>query len=302
MSFFLKRSLKAMKLKHILFGFILILPSFLGAQRSESWILTPGEARAILSESLVLDTRPRSVFFREHITGSRFVSWEEFSVSELPHKGNLLPVEVIKKKLEAYGIRNNRPVLVISETKNNWGEDGRIVWMLRSLGHHSAFLVDGGYSALKKLGAPVSNSGEPKETGSFKIQLDSELSATSSEIRSNLKNKRYVFLDTREDREFQGETPYGESRGGHIPGAKHLYYKNLLNEDGALLSSEKISEKIKELGIARDSVVISYCTGGIRSAWVTTILRNEGYNAKNYAGSMWEWSSGNEKDFPLVRK
>lgn len=291
-----------MKLKNILLTFILLLPSFLWSQKSESWILTPGEARAILSESLVLDTRPRSVFYREHITGSRFVSWEEFSVSELPHKGNLLPVEIIKKKLEAYGIRNNQPVLVVSETKNNWGEDGRIVWMLRSLGHRSAFLVDGGYSALKRLGAPVSNSGEPKASGLFKIQLDSNVSATASEIRSNLKNKRYVFLDTREDREFQGETPYGESRGGHIPGAKHLYYKNLLNEDGVLLSSEKISEKIKELGIARDSVVISYCTGGIRSAWMTTVLRNEGYNAKNYAGSMWEWSSGSEKDFPLVRK
>ncbi|RHX80232.1 thiosulfate sulfurtransferase [Leptospira yasudae] len=299
---FQKQRKNYMKSKSLFYALILLVPTLLWSQKSESWILTPGEAKAILTGSLVLDTRSRSVFYREHINGSRSVTWEEFSVSELPHKGNLLPLDVLKKKLEAYGIRNDQPVLVISETKNNWGEDGRIVWMLRSLGHRNAFLVDGGYSALKQLGASVSNQGEAQQAGSFKIQFDSNLNATSSEIRSNLKNKRYVFLDTREEREFKGETPYGEARGGHIPGAKHLYYKVLLNEDGILLPSEKISEKIKELGISRDSIVVSYCTGGIRSAWVTAVLRNEGFNAKNYAGSMWEWSSGNEKEYPLTLK
>ncbi|MBM9501261.1 sulfurtransferase [Leptospira sp. 201903071] len=288
-----------MKLQAAFLTFLVLTPSFLFAQRSESWILTPGEARALLPNSLVLDTRSRSIFYREHINGSRSVSWEEFSVPNLPFRGNLLPPEILKKKLESYGIDNNQPVLVISEPKNNWGEDGRIVWMLRSLGHRSAFLVDGGYSGLKRLGAPVSNQGEPKNKGSLSIKADPKLTATSLEIKSNLKNRKYVFLDTREEREFLGETPYGESRGGHIPGAKHLYYKNLLHDDGSLLSSEEISEKIKELGIGRESIIVAYCTGGIRSAWVTAVLRNEGYNAKNYAGSMWEWSSGNEKDFPL---
>ncbi len=291
-----------MKIQSVFLALFLLVPSFLFAQKSESWILTPGEARALLPNSVVLDTRSRSVFYREHINGSRSVSWEEFSVPKLPFRGNLLPMDILKKKLESYGIDNGHPVLVVSESKNNWGEDGRIVWMLRSLGHRSAFLVDGGYSSLKQLGAPVSNQGEPKNFGSFQIKADPKLTATSSEIKSNLKNRNYIFLDTREEREFLGETPYGESRGGHIPGAKHLYYKNLLHEDGSLLSSEEISAKIKELGIGRETTIVTYCTGGIRSAWMTAVLRNEGYNAKNYAGSMWEWSAGNEKDFPLSVK
>ncbi|MBM9577880.1 sulfurtransferase [Leptospira sp. 201903070] len=291
-----------MKLQSAFLTILLIIPSFVFGQKSESWILTPGEARALLPNSLVLDTRSRSIFYREHINGSRWVSWEEFSVPNLPFRGNLLPFEILKKKLESYGVDNNQPVLVVSEPKNNWGEDGRIVWMLRYLGHRSAFLVDGGYAGLKNLGAPVSNQGEPKNKGSLSIKPDAKLTATSSEIKSNLKNRKYVFLDTREEREFLGETPYGESRGGHIPGAKHLYYKNLLHENGSILSSEEISEKIKELGIGRETIIVAYCTGGIRSAWVTTVLRNEGYTAKNYAGSMWEWSAGNEKDFPLTAK
>ncbi|TGM57789.1 sulfurtransferase [Leptospira adleri] len=291
-----------MKTRSIFLTFFLIFPSHIFAQKSESWVLTSGEARALLPNSVVLDTRSRSVFYREHIDGSRSVSWEEFSVPNLPLRGNLLPAETLKKKFESYGIDSNRPVLVVSESKNNWGEDGRIVWMLRSLGHRSAFLVDGGYSGLKQLGAPVSNQGAPKNSGKFQIKADPNLIATSSEIKSNLKNRRYVFLDTREEREFLGETPYGESRGGHIPGAKHLYYKNLLNQDGSLLSSEEISIKLGELGIGRDSIIVTYCTGGVRSAWMTAVLRNEGYNAKNYAGSMWEWSSGNDKDYPLTAK
>lgn len=274
----------------------------LRAQTTESWILTGGEAKSILANSLVLDTRSLSVFYREHIAGSRSIAWEEFSQPSLPAKGNLLSPEVLKKKLESLGVRDDRPVLVIGEPKNGWGEDGRIVWMLRSLGHRTSFLVDGGYETLKRLGAPVSNAGEPKKIGSFRSKPDPSFTATKEEIKANLKNKKYLFLDTREEREFRGETPYGESRGGHIPGAAHLYYKNLIKSDGNLVSSGEISDRLKKLGADRDTTIVAYCTGGIRSAWITAVLRNEGFKAKNYAGSMWEWSAGNDREFPLVGK
>ncbi len=39
------------------------------------------------------------------------------------------------------------------------------------------------------------------------------------ELSQNLNNSSFSIIDTREEREFEGSTPYGENRGGHIPKA-----------------------------------------------------------------------------------
>lgn len=35
---------------------------------------------------------------------------------------------------------------------------------------------------------------------------------------------------------------------------------------------------------------------------MTSVLVSLGYNAKNYAGSMWEWSSKGDENHPLVTR
>ena len=58
------------------------------------------------------------------------------------------------------------------------------------------------------------------------------------ELRNSLGPPGIALLDVREPREYAGETPYGESRGGHVPGAKHLFYKALLESDGKVLPGD----------------------------------------------------------------
>lgn len=108
-----------------------------------------------------------------------------------------------------------------------------------------------------------------------------------------------VALDTREDREYRGETPYGEARGGHVPGAKHLWYRDLIGTDGRVLADEALRQRLAPLGITADTEIIAYCTGGVRAAFVTTMLTQAGYHVRNYAGSMWHWAAGDASVFPL---
>jgi rhodanese-related sulfurtransferase len=95
------------------------------------------------------------------------------------------------------------------------------------------------------------------------------------------------------------ETPYGESRGGHVPEAKHLFYKALLDSDGKVLPRDQIKAKLFEIGVKEDDKVVSYCTGGVRAAFGTVLLNNAGIAARNYAGSMWEWSALPLNKYPL---
>ena len=226
--------------------------------------------------------------------------WEELSAGDTPPAmGFLHPDDqVLTDKLQAVGITSEKVVLAIGDPVNGWGEEGRIAWMLRVLGHPRAAIVDGGYAALAKGGLPEIQA--PATPGTFKAERNDKWEIIDrAQAKQLFAAGNVVFLDTREPREFEGSTPYGESRGGHVPGAKHLYYKDLMDENGLVLPASAISEKLATLGIGENDSIIAYCTGGVRSAFATSVLQDQGYKAVNYTGSMWDWAEGEEGEFPL---
>lgn len=243
-------------------------------------------------EGITLRSLPKSIS----------LGWQEISRKDSPFVGNLLPDSEAKTVLAKKGILPNTVLLVYGDPTGGWGEEGRIVWSLRTLGFSKSFIIDGGYAALKK----ASSSSVPDRS-----DILAKIRNSSSEqkkwdvdrnfVSAKLGDKNTVFIDTREEREYLGETPYGESKGGHLPKAKWIYYRNFLDKEGFLLPDSKILAKLHELGISKDKTVVSYCTGGVRSGWMTSVLASLGYDAKNYAGSMWEWTSP-KFDNPLVLK
>ena len=208
---------------------------------------------------------------------------------------------VLAARLRALGVRRDRPVIVVGDPLGGWGEDGRIVWTLRALGHQRAALVDGGHAAMVKAGAPIKRGeGGAIEPGDFRPAPTTRYTIEARALRDSL--DQGALLDVREAREYAGKTPCGESRGGHVPRAKHLYYKELIDKSGMLRPRAQIEALLRDHGITtRSERVVAYCTGGVRSAWMVAVLRHLGYErAVNYAGSMWEWSSMPADDFPLV--
>lgn len=270
---------------------------------TERWVVSPEVAHHSIEQgATLLDARPCLLQHLGMLEGSISVSWQQFSQSQNPDRGKLLEDQAeLTQKLREVGIKCDRPVMVIADPLQGWGEDGRIVWMLRTLGHPQAMLVDGGYPALVKTGIPVTLQVQTKaaEPGDFTIKHHSQWEINRNQLKNALSENHLVIIDTREPREYQGKTPYGESRGGHIPGAVHLYYKELLDRKGYLLPPEEIFSKLQARGISPNASIVSYCTGGIRSGWLTAVLANLGFSAKNYPGSMWEWSAAPETDYPL---
>jgi thiosulfate/3-mercaptopyruvate sulfurtransferase len=78
-----------------------------------------------------------------------------------------------------------------------------------------------------------------------------------------------------------------------------LHYRDLLAADGKLKAPAEIEGLLAARGIVKKTPIVSYCTGGIRSGWMTMVLQSLGYDASNYAGSMWQWSSLPPEQFPL---
>ena len=285
---------------------LFVAPEARAAERE--WVVTSKKAAAMIDAgATVLDARGKSSFSSAHIAGAQLASWQEFSRSKKARRGQLLADDgVLQAKLRAKGVSKDRAVVVVGDPLGGWGEDGRIVWMLRTLGHDSAVLVDGGHDALVKRGVKT-GSGVASEAkpGDFEVKRTGRYSITKKRLKKSLAGEeKVVIIDTREAREFTGQTPYGESRGGHVPGAVHIHFSEFIGADGKLLPEEKMRAKLAELGVEDKSTrIVAYCTGGVRSGWFVAVLQDLGYKrSKNYAGSMWEWSAASAEEYPLEKE
>ena len=271
---------------------------------TDNWIVSADLAKQLLSEgATLLDARQPILKWFCRLPPAISVTWQEFSRSHFPHQGQIIQCDtILTQKLQALGICQDKPVIVIADSVKGWGEDGRIVWMLRSLGHEKAVFVDGGYRALVKAGiAQLKCANHPPQPGNFIVSRRSNWEIQQDELKAILSNANLVVIDAREPREYAGKTPYGEQRGGHIPGAVNLYYKQLMDKQGQLLTRGEIVAILQHKGVSLSTQIVSYCSGGIRSAWLTCVLTNAGFNAKNYAGSMWEWSAAPADRYPLEK-
>ncbi|MEM8807453.1 MAG: rhodanese-like domain-containing protein [Cyanobacteria bacterium P01_G01_bin.38] len=265
------------------------------------WIVSAPEAKQLIEQGATfLDARGQGLIVRR-LQGATAVNWQQFSPKEAAIRGTLLnDDEQLTQQLQDLGISAQTPVVVFANPPNGWGEDGRIVWMLRTLGHRQVVMVDGGFQALVEAQVPLQQGASTApEPGDFVVRRTPEWDIQRDQLRDQLSSDNLVIIDTREPREFAGRTPYGEQRGGHVPGAINLYFKTLLREDGTLLPPQELHTKLSELGITPDTQVVVYCTGGIRSGWLASVLATLGFSVKNYAGSMWEWSAASENDYPL---
>ncbi|MEM9005013.1 MAG: rhodanese-like domain-containing protein [Cyanobacteria bacterium P01_F01_bin.86] len=267
----------------------------------QRWVVSATEAAQLIEAgATLLDARGQGLI-RKRLQGSVAINWKNFSPQDAATRGRLLDDDtVLTQRLQALGVSHHTPVVVFSNPPGGWGEDGRIVWMLRTLGHQQVVLVDGGFQALVKAGVPL-QTGTPKspQPGNFIVRRNSTWDIQRDTLKKQLGSPNFVVIDTREPREFSGKTPYGEQRGGHIPGSINLYFKDLLDADGHLLTPQALNAKLQDIGITAATEVVVYCTGGIRSGWLASVLVSQGFSVKNYAGSMWEWSANSATQYPL---
>ena len=267
----------------------------------KQWIVSGVQGQKLLENGAVLlDTRSCRILLCRNPLNALDVKWQDFSQSEFPHWGKLLTdKQVLSQKLQSLGIDKDKPVIVAGNPKSGWGENGRIVWMLRTLGHTQAVLVDGGYSALV---AVESSRIKQENKGNFVVEKRDDWLVNKEELKKLIKEENILIIDSRSPREYAGRNPHGEPRGGHIPRAINLHYRELMDDQGKLRSRENILAELAAKEIYPEDQIVIYCTGGVRSAWLTVVLADLGFNAQNYAGSMWEWSAGDEKDYPLLSK
>ncbi len=132
---------------------------------------------------------------------------------------------------------------------------------------------------------------------------DEVLKAVQDLIAKGAKSS-YAIIDARGFEEIMGERKMDNvARGGHIPGATFIEWKNITDMDKKLSFKEleKLQAVFDQNGITKDKTIYAYChVGAGRSSHIVTALELLGYpHVKVYTGSWDEWA--NDMNLPIRR-
>jgi thiosulfate/3-mercaptopyruvate sulfurtransferase len=137
---------------------------------------------------------------------------------------------------------------------------------------------------------------------------DSKIRAFMADVLPHSQSKK-PLIDVRSPEEFRGERLHmpdypneGALRGGHIPSAKNVPWKQAANEDNTFKTVDELKALYQaEVGLSPSDDVIAYCRIGERSSHTWFVLTHLlGFDqVRNYDGSWTEY--GNAVKVPIER-
>lgn len=239
---------------------------------------------------LVLDCRDEGEVRAARIPGAVRVdvrAWRE--ASRRPE--GLVDEAGWSARIGALGITAGRPVVVYDAQASY--RAATIRWLLRYWGVRDVRLLNGGWPAWRAAGLPVTT--DPPvvpRPAPFRARPDSRVLATKQEILRALAGGEVQVLDVRSPAEYTGKT-VNTARGGHIPGAINIDWKQFVHTDGDQRFAEaaRVRDLLTEAGIDPHRPVIVHCRTGARSSVAFAALEAAGVpGVENYYLSFAEWS------------
>lgn len=238
---------------------------------------------------ITLHTGSAKDYKKAHIRGSLLFSYKDTEkAGEV--KGLMKDANVLATLLGKAGISNTNTIVVYDGGTQKYS--GRVYWLLKYLGATDVKLLHKDLNTWRKSRVPLTAAPGKAKATTFEVNINSNLLASTSLVKSAIDNPQIVLVDARDTKEFDGTD--GKSKG-HIKSAINLNYKDFLTTSGAFKSKEEIKAVADKAGINADKEVVLYCQTSIRGAVSFYAFKNIlGFeNVKLYDGAIEEWQTTN---------
>ena len=240
-------------------------------------------------EFLIIDTRYSMRHLMGHLRSSVNVPPPKLRDSQ----GKLLASEDLADLFGAAGLGDeNTPVLYD-------GYDGRnlamAAWTLEYLGRKDVHVMDAVYDEWKSQGREVLYRPTPRVARHFTPNVNHKIRASLNDISDQTEQPSSLkLIDNRSQEEYDGETE-GAENPGHIPGAVHIDWREMVGENGQLLCSEsKVQELLANAHVQPDDRIVTYCQIGARAALGYLAFKRLGYQVRLYDASYAEWEQSGQ--------
>jgi len=249
------------------------------------------------SSLLLVDLRPAEDYNNGHIPGARWLDSRRLNRSEKPI-GGLLPDDAAVNAIAIdLGLKSTQHILAYDAGGSTAA--ARLVWVLNAYGWHSISSLDGGFAAWLAAGGEIAHEAPEFQTGSnVSLKRNQSNLIDTPALQQRIGNAGLSIIDVRSAAEYEGSDVRSEF-GGHVPGAVHYEWTDMLEKSLELQSDVELQSKLDELGVAKEDDVIVYCQTHQRSAVTYIALKHLGY--RNVLALDGAWSSwGNNPATPKV--
>lgn len=266
-------------------------------------VVTGDQLRASFS-AVVADARwyldgrsGRAAFEAGHIPAAVFVDLDgDLTGHGQPPAAGRHPFptpEAFAAAMGRLGIGDDIPVIAYDDSGG--GTAGRLVWMLRVLGH-DAGLLDGGLRAWT--GDLEQGKGRSPAPATFTVRpWPNDRFAAADDTADFARDPGAAVLDARTADRYSGETEPIDARAGHIPGAASApWAANLDPTSGRFRAPAELAAHYAQAGARQGSTVVCYCGSGVSACADLLGLERAGIDdARLYVASWSGWSSDPER-------
>jgi thiosulfate/3-mercaptopyruvate sulfurtransferase len=226
---------------------------------------------------------------RGHIPGAQWAHWKTLLWDE---RMRAFPdPRETARRLEELGV-GRESALVLYGDPVQYGTYA--LWALTASGQRDLLVLDGGKEHWVGAGHELSTAAEHSRPGGPRRAGPPDLSAVvgRADVLAAIDRPGQIIVDFRSPG-MAGGVDHGAERAGHIPSARHLDYRELLNDDHTFTTPAELAAALAARGIERDEQIIGYCRLSHRATlgWVALGDVAGLSSVRVYDGSWTEWGS-----------
>jgi len=234
----------------------------------------------------VVDTRKGDKYAALHIQGALSLDVSPF----LRDNGDVIGMQEFAEVMSRLGIDASTHVVAYDDGNNLFA--ARLWWVLNYYGHTDVRVLDGGWDCWSADDRPADNNDTMVSPARFEPNVSSGWKSDSGYVEASIACSDRVILDVRSDDEWLRIKDSGSTPPGHIPGAVHFVWSDVIDRDNLCFKpAAELRTMFHNIGLRQDREILVYCLAGIRAAHSVLALRLAGFESvRNYEGSWAAWS------------
>ncbi len=269
---------------------------------TDAILISPAELSALQAAGpvIVIDTRDADTYAAGHIPGAVNLRETFTYLATSTPEGLQELKDTFAAHLGAIGLSGQETAVFYEDAMNSgYGQSCRGYYLLTWLGYPAVKVLNGGYSAWKAAGMPVSTDAVTPTPASFPTDLSqADVMLTKDDVIDALGTDT-VLLDVRDVDEWIGDSssPYGRDfapRKGRLPGAKWVEWYRFMKPSAqgpVFKTPDEVRAECATAGISPADTVYLYCFKGARASNTFLALKQAGFaDVRMYFGSWNEWS------------
>lgn len=267
----------------------------------EATLIAPAQLQTLMSSEpvVLIDTRDADTFATGHIPGA--VNLREvftFLATSTP-EGLMELKATFAEALGKAGLSGAETAVFYEDAMNSgYGQSCRGYYLLTWMGYPKIKVLNGGFSAWKASGLPVSTEAVTPVAATFPELPLTDVMLTQADVQAALGTDT-VLLDVRDVDEWIGDSssPYGRDfapRKGRLPGARWVEWYRFMKpspQGPVFKTPDEVRAECATAGIGTDDTIYLYCFKGARASNTFLALKQAGFSdVRMYFGSWNEWS------------